>query len=75
MNLRTFSLCVQLIRAICDVVATTGTVGNALGFTSSMKVVAHTVENKERFMLTARILSVTHLRLELTDAVHALRRF
>ena len=41
-----------------------GTVGYALVFTGLMKGVAHTVINKEGFMIIAKILSVPHPRLE-----------
>ena len=46
-NCQAFSFCVHSIRNICDVVAPTGMVGYAQGFTGSIKVVAHAVSNKE----------------------------
>ena len=65
----------QSIRAVYEVVAPEGTVGYAPGFTDFMKVVAHTVVNKERSMLISRSPSMPHLRFECTNKVHALRCF
>ena len=75
MNFRTFSLCVRLIRAIYDVIAPTVTVGYAPGFTCLMKVVAHTVANKDSSMILSSSLSMPRPRLEWIDAVHVLRCF
>ena len=72
---RTIYFYVRSIREICGAVATVGTVGYATIFTGSVKVVAHTVENKVESMLVARRPIVPHLSFEWTDTVHVLRCF